>query len=97
MSWVLAMSGGPSFSSNSRDPATESTSPSLVERVRANEPDAWRAFVAIYGPLIYRWCRLPGVPRNDAPDVAQEVFRTVASQVAGFRRSQPGDSFRGWL
>jgi RNA polymerase sigma-70 factor (ECF subfamily) len=91
------MSGGPLFSSHGRDPATESTSSSLVERVRANEPDAWRTLVAIYGPLIYRWCRQLGVARSDAADVAQEVFRSVASQLGGFRRSQPGDSFRGWL
>jgi RNA polymerase sigma-70 factor (ECF subfamily) len=29
--------------------------------------------------------------------VVQEVFRAVWQNVARFRRSQPGDSFRGWM
>ena len=53
--------------------------------------------MAIYSPLIYRWCRRLGVASGDAADVSQEVFRSVARQMEQFRRSQPGDSFRGWL
>jgi RNA polymerase sigma-70 factor (ECF subfamily) len=33
----------------------------------------------------------------DAEDVAQEVFQAAATNLAAFRRAQPGDSFRGWL
>jgi len=91
------MSGGGLFSSGSGALAPESTSSSLIERVRANSPDAWHKLVAIYTPLIYRWCRQLGVPQSDVPDVAQEVFRAVARQVAQLRSDQPGHSFRGWL
>src|SRR5690349_18372378 len=34
---------------------------------------------------------------EDAADVAQEVFRTVAARIQDFRRDRPGDTFRGWL
>lgn len=91
------MSRGPFFSSDSRAIAAEATSPSLVQRLRLNSPDAWRTLVAIYSPLIYRWCRRMGVERSEAADVSQEVFRSVARQIEQFRRCQPGDSFRGWL
>jgi RNA polymerase sigma-70 factor (ECF subfamily) len=43
------------------------------------------------------WCRQAGPPAEDAADVRQEVFRTVAQSIATFRRDRPGDSFRGWL
>jgi len=75
----------------------EATSLTLLERVRVQSPDAWRAFVAIYSPLVYRWCRRMGVTSSDAADVSQEVFRSVAGYIAGFRRRETGDSFRGWL
>ncbi|HEV3006250.1 MAG TPA: sigma-70 family RNA polymerase sigma factor [Pirellulales bacterium] len=91
------MSGGGHFSSASGALAPESTSSSLIERVRANSPEAWRKLVAIYTPLIYRWCRQLGVPPSDVPDVAQEVFRAVARQVPQLCTDQPGNSFRGWL
>src|SRR5262249_51261202 len=32
-----------------------------------------------------------------ASDVVQEVFLTVSTHIGRFRRSQAGDSFRGWL
>ena len=81
-------------------PATESsssTSPSLLDRVRQFDSDAWQKLTILYSPLVYRWCRQAGLQDNDAADVSQEVFRAVASGIAGFRRDRSGDSFRGWL
>jgi RNA polymerase sigma-70 factor (ECF subfamily) len=46
---------------------------------------------------VYQWCRRASLRAEDAADVSQEVFRTVAARIADFRRSRPGDSFRGWL
>ncbi len=74
-----------------------STSSSLLERLKAGESDAWRRFVELYGPTVYRWCRQCRVAADNAADVCQEVFSRVASHVAQFRRENPGDSFRGWL
>ncbi len=73
------------------------TSLSLLERVKLDDPDAWRRLVQLYGPLLYRWCRRAHLCPEDAADVSQEVFGTVATRIATFRRDRPGDSFRGWL
>jgi RNA polymerase sigma-70 factor (ECF subfamily) len=72
-------------------------SSSLLVRVRAQDPSAWQRLVALYAPLVYRWCRCWGLQAADAADVGQEVFGAVARKVGGFRRERPGDSFRGWL
>ena len=77
--------------------APESTSTSLLDRVKAQEPEAWQRLVDLYGPLVYRWCRQSGLQAEDAADVGQEVFAAVAGKVRQFRRDRPGDSFRGWL
>jgi RNA polymerase sigma-70 factor (ECF subfamily) len=74
-----------------------STSSGLLGRVKAGESDAWARLVELYGPTIYRWCRRCGVAADDAADVCQEVFSSLAANIARFRREKPGDSFRGWL
>ena len=73
------------------------TSRTLLLRLRANEPDAWRTMVHLYTPLVYQWCARSGVRGADAEDVAQEVFRKAAAHLDGFQRERAGDSFRGWL
>ena len=73
------------------------TSLTLLQRLRGNEPDAWRAMVHLYTPLVYHWCARAGVVAADADDVAQEVLRVAATRLDTFRRDRPGDSFRGWL
>lgn len=77
--------------------ATGSTSRSLLRRARELDPVAWRKLTAIYTPLVYQWCRGAGLQVSDASDVAQEVFRSVASGLNNFRKERPQDSFRGWL
>lgn len=87
-----------SLNSDSGAKATDATSASLIERVRAQSPEAWRTLATLYSPLIYRWCRRMGISSSEAADVSQEVFRAVARQVGQFRHSrEAGDSFRGWL
>ncbi len=75
----------------------DSISSSLLGHVRAQQPEAWRQLVQLFGPVVYGWCRQSGVGAADAADVAQETFRAVAGHIADFRRDRPGDSFRGWL
>jgi RNA polymerase sigma-70 factor (ECF subfamily) len=70
---------------------------SLLERVRANDAEAWRRLVALYGPLVRFWITSGGVLPADNEDVSQEVFAAAASSLDGFRRDRLGDSFRGWL
>jgi RNA polymerase sigma-70 factor (ECF subfamily) len=74
-----------------------SISSTLLDRVRAQRPEAWKRLVDLYGPVVYRWCRRSGLRPEDAADVVQEVFTAVALHVGEFRRERPGDSFGGWL
>jgi RNA polymerase sigma-70 factor (ECF subfamily) len=78
-------------------PVPETTSPSLLARVQTNQAGAWERLVELYAPLVYHWCRRGGLGPEDTADVFQEVFRSVAEHVAGFRRDRAGDTFRGWL
>jgi RNA polymerase sigma-70 factor, ECF subfamily len=74
-----------------------STSSSLLERVKSRDDAAWQWLVKLYGRLVLYWCRRAGVPRADRADVFQEIFRTVAQDIGGFRHDRPDDTFRGWL
>ena len=78
-------------------PPSTGTSRSLLERVKADEPAAWDRLATLYAPLVLQWCRGWGLREQDAADIFQEVFQAVAIHIGGFRKEQPGDSFRGWL
>jgi RNA polymerase sigma-70 factor, ECF subfamily len=75
----------------------DSTSTSLLTRVRASDPDAWRRLVDVYGPLVYRWCRQAGLKAEDGADVTQEVFGAVATGLDDYRGGHVHGSFRAWL
>ncbi len=77
--------------------AGSSTSVSLLRRANAHDPEAWRRLSALYGPLVYQWCRHVGLQPADAADVVQETFRSVAAALDRFRHDDPGHSFRAWL
>lgn len=74
----------------------DNTSSSWLDRVRSGDPQAWRTFVQVYGPLVYHWCQRCGLQRADAANVGQEVFKSVFLALPRFRREGNG-SFRGWL
>ncbi len=80
-----------------KDEDPESTSLSLLERIKAHDQAAWERMVGLYSPLVYRWCRQSGLQAADAADVGQEIFRSVARKIAEFRRDRESDTFRGWL
>jgi len=69
----------------------------MLIRLRRQDPEAWRRLTQLFGPLVYHWCRRSGLRPADSADVVQEVFRSVAMGLAGFRRDRPGDTFRGWI
>lgn len=73
------------------------TAGTLLERLALRDAEAWAKLTTYFGPEVYRWCRKSGLQPSDAADVSQEVFRAVATNIAGFRVDRPGDSFRGWL
>lgn len=73
------------------------TSATMLRAAKENDPTAWRRIVDRYSRRIYRWCRQSGVQPEDASDITQEVFQSVARKLVDFHRDQAGDSFRGWL
>lgn len=89
------MAGDDRILQNSSDFGADSSS--LLLRLRASDQAAWDRFVALYGPLVYLWCRNAGLQPADAADVGQEVFRAVARKINDFRRDRAGGSFRGWV
>lgn len=83
---------------NSGTPDTaSSTSYSLLQRACGHDPCAWQRISDLYVPLVYGWARKSGLQDNDAVDVVQEVFQSVATRLPSFRHDRVGDSFRGWL
>src|SRR5438105_11562758 len=80
-----------------KPPSSTETSLGLLERARTDDAAAWGRLVALYAPLVFHWCRRWGLQEEDAADVFQEVFRSVASHLGGFRKERAGDTFRGWL
>ena len=77
--------------------AGTSTSASLIQSVKAADPEAWQRLADLYGPVVYAWCRQAGLTEVDTADVAQNVFLAVFKNVRQFRREGPEHSFRGWL
>src|SRR5262245_3082593 len=75
----------------------ESVSTTLLERLQAQDPEAWRWVVRLCYPLVRGWCQRAGLQSADATDVAQEVFRALTVNVCRFRREGGKNSFRGWL
>ena len=74
-----------------------STSSSLIRRVQSRDRDAWRQLTDLYGPLVFHWCRRMGLHGEDAADVFQEVFASVATAVERFDPRHERGKFRGWL
>jgi RNA polymerase sigma-70 factor (ECF subfamily) len=74
-----------------------STDTSLLQRAKAQDPEAWNKLVAWSGPLVFAWCRKAGVTKEDREDVFQEVFLKVYKSLARFQHGQAGQTFRGWL
>ena len=72
------------------------TTPSLLDRVRAHDADAWQLLTSLFGPLIFHWLRARGLGEHDAADVLQEVFASIARSLHTFK---PGveRGFRGWI
>ena len=74
----------------------DSTSVTLLERVRQGQPEAWARFVELYTPLLLFWARKFGVKPHDAPDFVQEVFALLVRKLPTFTYDR-GKTFRGWL
>jgi RNA polymerase sigma factor (sigma-70 family) len=69
---------------------------SLIVKIRdPADTVAWREFVTLYEPLVYRLARRRGLQDADARDLCQEVFQAVVQSVD--RWDPARGRFRGWL
>jgi RNA polymerase sigma factor (sigma-70 family) len=74
------------------------TRPSLLLRLRdPKDAEAWRAFVEVYGRLVYGHCRRRGLGHEDAEDVTQKVFVRIAEAIRTFDYQPDVGRFRAWL
>lgn len=82
--------------SSAGTPQPTGTSLSLLARANLNEAESWRNLVELYSPLVFFWCRRAGLNREDAADILQNVWQSVAGHLSQFVRQRDG-AFRGWL
>lgn len=76
--------------------ALDSTSVSLLRRLKDRNEIAWSRFVDLYAPLVYFWGKQQGLNPEDAGDLVQEVMHTVFQKIPDFQYD-PKRRFRGWL
>lgn len=76
---------------------SDAFSSSLLSRVRANDPAAWRRLAHLCAPLVWSWCRQAGFQPSDAEDFGQEVFVAVYRGIGSFQKDGRRGSFRRWL
>ena len=70
----------------------------LLTRIRdGRDADAWREFVQLYGPVVYRFARNRGLQDADAADLMQDVLRSVARNAHRMEYDPKRGTFRGWL
>ena len=80
------------------EPRSEgATSLSLLQRIRANDQDAWHRMVHLYTPLVRYWFSRKGARADQLDDLVQEVFQAATTSLGSFRRERANDTFRGWL
>ena len=71
---------------------------SLLARLHGERDEAaWREFVAIYQPLIYRLIRGCGLQDADANELTQDALIAVARAIESGAHDFEGGSFRAWL
>ena len=70
----------------------------LLTRIKdETDIDAWREFVRLHGPVVYRFARKRGLGDAEAADLMQEVLRSVARNAETTEYDPKRGSFRGWL
>jgi RNA polymerase sigma-70 factor (ECF subfamily) len=74
------------------------TRKSLLVRIQSPRDDeAWREFVAIYRPVVYRLARQRALQHADAEDLAQRVMIAVRRAIGNWDADPSKGRFRSWL
>lgn len=76
--------------------ATTLRSSQLLRLVQHDSAE-WNDLVNRFQDSVFRHCRRKLRSREDAEDVTQNVFLTLACSITLFAYRKPGDSFRAWL
>src|SRR5688572_31259020 len=77
---------------------SDQTRHSLLARLHSGRDEqAWREFVTIYQPLIYRLIRGRGLQDADAQELTQDALVAVARAIENEAPDFRGGSFRAWL
>jgi RNA polymerase sigma-70 factor (ECF subfamily) len=61
------------------------------------DPQAWKAFVERYTPVVAGWCRSWNLQSADVEEVTQEVLLKLARGIRKFAYDPAKGRFRGWL
>jgi len=72
------------------------TSLTLLQHLRVQNPLGWEKFTKLYLPLLYKWLRSVGIVEEDAQDLTQDIFVNIYSSLSGFQHYGKG-SFRRWV
>jgi len=79
-------------------PEFPETRASLLVRIQSShDEDAWREFVTIYRPVVYRLARQRGLQDADAEDLAQRVLIAVQRAIGNWKADPAKGRFRFWL
>jgi len=93
-----AKNDAPSDSGGGKDKSVRGHSGhSLLDRAWENDPEAWQEIRRLYAPIIYRWCRRWGVPRETTPPIVVRILEAAANQARQFDPKAEGQTFRGML
>jgi RNA polymerase sigma-70 factor, ECF subfamily len=80
---------------STRSPSTHVT---LLARLRQHgDAEAWKTFVDLYTPLVYRFCRTRNLQDADSRDVTQQVLGIVHRWIGKFEYDRERGKFRNWL